>query len=110
MLVVGSLEAELSLATPRLFSLHGKHNGVGTILIIAEKQETGIMIQTPDLVFTRWECFTACHELKRYLHYDLIQGGGLGMQSDSEPCEADQRHEHAKVLSYHHFSFEHSFD
>src|SRR5215469_5127549 len=110
MLVVRSLEAELCLATARLFTLHGKHNRIGTILIIAEKQETGIMIQTPDLVFTRWECFTACYKLKRYLHYDLIQGWGLGMQSNSEPGEADQRREHAKVLSYHHFSFEHSFD
>jgi hypothetical protein len=104
MLITGGLEAELCLATKRLFELYGKHKDAGPVFVTDENQDAGLStLQTHDFVFARRKRSSCGHELKRDVHYKLING--LGLRRNSEPSEAGQHQEQTQILSFQVFSF-----
>jgi hypothetical protein len=92
MLIPGGLEGELRLAMNRCFVLYGNHKDAGPIFVTRESQGRGaIFSRTHDSVFARRKRSPRGHELKRDVHYELING--LGLRGNSEPREEGQHQE-----------------
>lgn len=77
-LIIDGLKGELYFAMRIFLSLGEKHNRVGKILEVDEKQDSRpVIAEAVHFVFTGGMRLAGGHERKRYLHQDLIYFLGL---------------------------------
>ena len=88
-------KGELNFAMSSFLRLGDKHNQVGMILDIDEKQNARLLIaQASDSVFACRMRLTGGYERKGYLHQDLIRL--LGFRGKGKAGEDSQEHKNAQ--------------
>lgn len=88
-------KAELYFAMSGFLRLGDKHNDVGMILDVDEKQDSGLFIaEASDSVFAGGMRLAGGYKRKGYLHLDLIRL--LGFRGKGKPGENSQEHKNAQ--------------